>query len=399
MATTERSAPSWAGRSVAPGGIVARMEFPRESIGLGRPAASVWASVVAVGSRRWYFGGVVSLIWLVNTGFDLYGQYPGLADRIIVTGLLGLYSAAFLAIPPTAWAMPHRFRLLLPTALWALSFAFFPWLGWDVTTLWAYVGVSAALCLLPFRLTLAYIAVLTAVTAFGIVQAGATGDAIFYFPALVASISLMMAAFGRVIGSMNQLRATQHEMARLAVEQERSRVARDMHDILGHSLTVITVKAELAGRLVESDPERAAKEITEVEELARGALADVRSTVAGYRGVSVASELVNARTALEAAGIEATLPGSVDVVPAVYRELFGWVLREGVTNVVRHSGATRCVVELGDRFVQVSDNGTGATDATAGSGLVGLRERAAAAGATMSTGSAAGGGFVLRVSA
>ena len=113
----------------------------------------------------------------------------------------------------------------------------------------------------------------------------------------------MMAAFGRVITSMNQLRATQHELARLAVDRERERVARDMHDILGHSLTVITVKAELAGRLVDTDPEAASREIADVEDLARGALADVRSTVSGYRGISLGSEIASARTALAYAGI------------------------------------------------------------------------------------------------
>jgi two-component system sensor histidine kinase DesK len=171
-----------------------------------------------------------------------------------------------------------------------------------------------------------------------------------------------------------------------------------MHDILGHSLTVITVKAELAGRLLELDASRAAAEIADLEELARGALADVRSTVSGYREVQVGAELASARRALAAAGIDAELPGSTDMVPARHRGLFGWVLREGVTNVIRHSGASRCVVALGEDFLQIDDDGAGPPAALRpGGGLAGLQDRAGAAGATMSIGTSDGGGFRLRV--
>ena len=135
-------------------------------------------------------------------------------------------------------------------------------------------------------------------------------------------------------------------MAELAVQEERNRFARDLHDILGHSLTVITVKAELAGRLIAANPERAAAEVADVESLARAALADVRAAVAGYRELSLAGELVSARAALQAAEIKADLPTTIDEVPEENRELFAWVVREGVTNVVRHSGAKRCTIRL-----------------------------------------------------
>lgn len=348
--------------------------------------------------RRWYIGGLVGLVWLANAGVDLLASVPDTSSRILIVVLLVLNAAGYLAVPPLNWRMPQRYRLLLPVALWALSFTFFPWLGFGISSLWGYVGVVAAMSLLEFRVVLVFIAVLTAVATWFAWLDGDRGDALFTLPAIIASVSLMMAAFGRVLVSMNELRATQHEMARLAVDQERSRVARDLHDILGHSLTVITVKAELAGRLMESDPARAAVEIGEVEALARGALADVRSTVSGYREVSIASELANAKSALESAGIAPDLPGSVDAVPAHYRELFGWVVREGVTNVLRHSRASRCEVRLGHDFVEVIDDGVGAAASTDGSGLVGLRERVESAGLTMTAGSRPTGGFRLRVS-
>lgn len=366
-----------------------------------RSGAGSWtilASLRSGGARRWFFGGLVGLVWLINTGFDVYGRYPDASSRALFTVLLVLYAVVFLAIPPLNWVLPTRYRLLAPTGLWVLSLVLLPWLDWGVYSVWAYVGVAAAMSLVPFRAMVAYVAGIAIVTAVLAWLAGRDGDSIFLSAAIIASVSLMMAAFARTITSMNQLRATQHEMARLAVEQERSRVARDLHDILGHSLTVITVKAELAGRLIEADPARATREITEVEELARGALADVRATVAGYRGVSIASELANARSALESAGIAATLPGTVDIVPADFRELFGWVVREGVTNVVRHSRAAHCTIQLGRSFVEVIDDGRGGGEGT-GTGLTGLAERVTAAGLVMSAGPVPSGGFRLRVSA
>ena len=366
---------------------------------LGIPAQSLGGTLIGRGSRGWYIGGCVGLVWLVNSGFDILGRVADAPSRVAVVAVLVGYAAFFLVIPPINWRLPARLRLLLPTALWASSFLLFPWLGWGVYAVWAYVGVCAAMSLLRFPVILAYLAGLALLTVLFAWGEGLRGDDLFYGPAIITSVSLMMAAFAQTIISMNRLRATQHEMARLAVEQERSRVARDLHDILGHSLTVITVKAELAGRLISSDPDASAREISEIEGLARGALADVRSTVGGYRGVSIASELANARTALGAAGIEARLPGSVDVVPAEYRELFGWAVREGVTNVVRHSQATRCEIELGAASVEITDNGRGPGGSEPGTGLDGLRERVAAAGMRMTAGAGPDGGFRLRVSA
>jgi len=171
-----------------------------------------------------------------------------------------------------------------------------------------------------------------------------------------------------------------------------------VHDILGHSLTVITVKSELVGRLLEdTGHDRARREVAELEQLARSALADVRSTVAGTREVSLAGELAAARRALDAAGIDADLPGSVELAPPAHRELFAWALREGVTNVVRHSAARRCVVTLDGRALEVCDDGRGVGVAGGGgTGLHGLRARAEATGATLHCGPTRPG-FLLRV--
>jgi two-component system sensor histidine kinase DesK len=190
------------------------------------------------------------------------------------------------------------------------------------------------------------------------------------------------------------------ENARLAVTAERTRFARDLHDILGHSLTVITVKAELANRLLDVDPERARAEIADLERLSRDALTDVRRAVEGYRDLTLPGELARARVALLAADIDADLPHSTDEVPSELRELFAWTVREGVTNVIRHSGATRCRVRLAAGGVEVSDDGRGpGPDREGGHGLDGLRERASAAGAVLVTRPAEPTGFELSVRA
>ena len=195
-----------------------------------------------------------------------------------------------------------------------------------------------------------------------------------------------------------ELARARTDLADLAVARERERIARDVHDILGHSLTVITVKAELAGRLLPESPERAAREVADVESLARAALADVRATVSGFRAVSLANELASARVALEAAGVEAHVPSAADEVPEGLRELFAWTVREATTNVVRHASARTCEITLTSNRVRVSDDGVGPDGSVgAGSGLVGLRERAAATGARVLLGRSASGGFELCV--
>lgn len=169
-------------------------------------------------------------------------------------------------------------------------------------------------------------------------------------------------------------------VSQLELTEERERVARDVHDVLGHSLTVVTMKTELARRLIDSDPERAKAELAEVQDLSRAALAEIRATVAGLRVARLADEVESARVALAGAGIEADLPEDVAVVDPRHRITVAWVLREAVTNVVRHSRAQVCRVRLGSDGLVVEDDGRGTGGRGEGNGIRGLRERVAQAG-------------------
>jgi len=357
------------------------------------PRALWWRGAVS-----WYTGAGISLLWLISLAQGVLELSPSAASATVGILFVVVFALAFLVAAPIIWALGYRGRLVVCAALLALSFTLFPWLGWSVTGAWTYVGVIVGICVFPWRWTWPVILGLGVVA---LVTRGISegwSEDVLWLPAIIVSISFMMAAFARTTAAMNQLRATQARLEALAVERERGRVARDIHDILGHSLTVVTVKAELAGRLVDADPERAKAEIAEVEALARGALADVRATVAGVRAVNVSGELAAARSALEAAGIAAELPSSTDAVPPQHRELAGWVVREGVTNVVRHSGASVCRVTLGARDIEVADDGVGpAVSAARSTGLTGLRERVEASGGRMTVGRSDLGGFGLRV--
>lgn len=180
---------------------------------------------------------------------------------------------------------------------------------------------------------------------------------------------------------------------------ERERIARDLHDILGHTLSVITIRAELAGRLVEVDPTRAKAEIETVERVSREALAEVREAIAGHWGKGMSDEIERARSALDAAGIAFEARGFPSGMSAAQERVLGMALREGVTNVLRHSGAKRCLVtvasENGSVRLEVRDDGRGIAgrideNAGEGMGMRGIRERVGALGGDASWRSSAG---------
>jgi two-component system, NarL family, sensor histidine kinase DesK len=238
---------------------------------------------------------------------------------------------------------------------------------------------------------------------------------------LAALFSYSAARRAEAIG---MLRRTRAELARAAVAEERLRIAGDLHDLLGHSLSLITLKAELAGRILAADPDRAGREIAELEQVSRQSLSDVREAVAGYRQPDLAAELAAAGQLLDAAGIAsritaAGLPGLGHDADAA----LAWTVREGATNVVRHSHATQVDITVtagaSVAVAEISDNGAAAGAETsrsgppngdrarsgpplagsgaAGAGLAGLADRVRDLGGEIAAGSVPPHGFRLRV--
>jgi two-component system sensor histidine kinase DesK len=205
--------------------------------------------------------------------------------------------------------------------------------------------------------------------------------------------------------AVTQLKETRQQLARAAVAEERMRFSRDLHDLLGHTLSVIVVKSEAARRLAPRNIDAALIQIGDIESVGRQALTEIREAVTGYREGSLSTELDRARSALTASDIEVVVQESGPPLPPQTEALLGWVVREGITNVVRHSGATRTRIELSTRdgraCLAITDNGRGCpapggtTVTRTGTGLRGLTERLAAAGGSLAAGPAQSGGFTV----
>jgi two-component system sensor histidine kinase DesK len=318
-------------------------------------------------------------------------------NKILTTLLLICIAGAYLVLPPLLWvARPVTATAALLGFMAFTSLAFLL-IQVDAVWLWIYVCIVASMGTMSRPITFLMIGIIVAAQLIVITATGQFWN-YWYAVALTASISIMMFAFAQQIRAIRHLRDAQSEIARLAVVDERARFARDMHDVLGHSLTVVTVKAELARRLVDADPGKAITEIEDVERLSRAALADLRAAVAGYREMSLATELAAAQAALAAADITPHLPAHTDAVAPELRELFSWVLRESVTNVIRHSRARNCWVALERRSIRIGDDGVGGADIGAsGQGLAGIAARAEAAGATLEVTDSEDGGTLLTV--
>ncbi len=256
--------------------------------------------------------------------------------------------------------------------------------------LWLFIGVSAiAGITLPFRGAAISVFVLTLLTlgvSIRISGSLASTDWLHVIPLvlLVRGLGLDMIGFIRLSDALRELHHARKELAHQVVTEERLRMARDLHDLLGHTLSLITLKSELAGRLLEKDPLTAMQEIHEVERVARQALREVREAVAGYRQQTLRGELNAARQILEAAGIDCSIEYDAQIFSPVLDNVLGWVVREGVTNVIRHSRARHCLIRITSTnesaCVEVNNDGYPRENSMAnrtGSGLSGLAERVA----------------------
>jgi two-component system sensor histidine kinase DesK len=227
------------------------------------------------------------------------------------------------------------------------------------------------------------------------------GWQLFYsalFPVIIGAGNTFFAERNRM---NRRLRKANEEIEHLAKVAERERIARDLHDVLGHTLSVITLKSELAGKLIDRDPQRAGKEIREVEEISRQALSDVRDAIRGYRSKGLVAELAQAKSTLETAGVAVRCDASTTVkIPAVQEGVLTMAVREAVTNVVRHAQARTCTLRLeqqnGSCRLEVEDDGRGGFQ-NEGNGLRGMRERVEMLGGTLTRDSHAGTRLTITV--
>ena len=364
----------------------------------GGVRGNIGARLRGSGALKWYGGAAFGLVYQVIELWGVWSSNGSLGEKIFATALLLVVYGLFLVIPPLVWPMPVRVRVIAVLAFWAFTFVLFPVVGITTVWVWSLLVVMVSFVWLPRVPALVLVLSIVAVQVIVVALAGWPVE-VAYAPFITFAVGFSMVFYAQLIMQNQQLQDAHAEIARLAVSEERARLARDLHDSLGHSLTVVAVKSELAGKLVDRDSVKVKSELADIERLARDGLSDLRASVAGYRDVDLASELASARIALIASGVDAHLPEDVGIVRPEFRALFGWVVREGVTNVIRHAEASNCWIDLGPRRVLIRDDGAGSAPGSPGNGLRGLRERADAAGATVRSGAAADGGFELEVTA
>ncbi|MFF3988512.1 sensor histidine kinase [Streptomyces sp. NPDC001797] len=336
------------------------------------------------------------LVFLASPAQDLASGHHTTA--VTAAGWAGLtaFVGIYLAIVFRSMGRPFRgwvvtAAIVVEGAL-AVTLAFS--LGGSWFGLFVYVSV---MCGVTFPLRIAYWTI--PLTTAAMVLAGwyvHDMDEAWGLFLVVLLVGFSMTGVRQLVATTVELRKARATVAQLAANEERLRLARDLHDLLGHSLSLITLKSELAGRMLPDHPDKAAQQVSDIEQVSRQALVDVREAVTGYRRPRLAAELAGAQVALTAAAVTAEIPADPDLagVPDEGETALAWALREAITNVVRHSGASACTVELLRRQtldgpvleLAVEDNGSGGSGKGPGNGLTGLTERLEKAGGTLEAG-------------
>jgi two-component system sensor histidine kinase DesK len=329
--------------------------------------------------------GWAPFVWIAYSGFFFLDPILNHAHRNLwMWDMLGY--AVFLVLYLGLFFLPKPHGVLHICGLVALGMVFLPYNGGSST----FFIFAAAF--LPFVVgtQIKAIAGMIAIVAIAGIEGRVLhleGWTIFYaavFPLIVGGGNIFIAERNRM---HRQLRKADEEIEHLAKVAERERIARDLHDVLGHTLSVITLKSELAGKLIDRDPQRAGKEIREVEEISRHALSEVRDAIRGYRSKGLAAELAQAKCTLETAGLTVQCDAATTMkLPAMQESVLSLVVREAVTNVVRHAQAHTCRLRLdqqnGSCRLEIHDDGLGGFTGE-GNGLRGMRERVEMLGGTL----------------
>jgi two-component system sensor histidine kinase DesK len=327
-------------------------------------ARPIWASAPLLGI---FIVLIIAAIW--------YGFRRGQGDRLAIGLLAGLTGDAFVL---AGW-FGHNMNMLFPLAAMACGVVV-PWTRrpWPMM-----VGVV--------------LSVSAGMTAW--LRGASAGDSFTVWYSTLIS-GFIIATILRLFAAIKELRETREELARSAVSEERLRFARDLHDLLGHTLSVMVIKAQAVRKLIPRDGDLAVEQAADIETIGRDALRQVRLAVTGYRGQGLAAEIDGARTALRDAGIELRVRQEGAPLSDEASSLLGWAVREAVTNVIRHSGAGNCEISVDGRdgaaVLSIHDDGRGGPPVK-GNGLHGLTERVSGAGGHLEAGPAEGCGYLLTV--
>jgi two-component system, NarL family, sensor histidine kinase DesK len=325
------------------------------------------------------------LLWVVYLGFFFIDPVVSHASaRIWLLDLSG--AAVFLILYFGLFFLECPRALVHIGAMVALGLLFQP-INDGATTFFIFAAAMLPFCIetqIGAVIGLAIIGLLGAVEGFLLHVNSWTLFFSSLFPIFIGAGNTFFAERNRM---NHKLRKANEEIEQLAKVAERERIARDLHDVLGHTLSVITLKSELAGKLMDRDPERAGKEISEVSEISRQALSDVRDAIRGYRAKGLAAELAQAKSTLETAGLAVQCDAASTVkLPAMQESVLSLAVREGVTNVVRHAQARSCRLRLeqynGSCRLEIQDDGLGSSSEE-GNGLRGMRERVEMIGGTL----------------
>jgi two-component system sensor histidine kinase DesK len=324
---------------------------------------------------------------------------------VCVALVLALFGVQFAVSSPGArqWS-PSRVALMLALQT-VLTFAPPAWFGVSWGSMEGPLAASLLLTLPARYAWPSYGALIAFIPVYNLL-AGAPLDLTVYYTLAGMLTGLVIYGLTRLTDLVREVHDTREELARMAVAQERLRFARDLHDLLGYSLSAITLKGELIQRLIATRPEAARRETVSVLQVARQALADVRLVSSGYRDMSLAEEAESAGTVLAAAGVRARVEVECGRLHPVVDTVLATALREGVTNILRHSRVRVCAIEAerDDETVrlrltndQPHGSGRNFSDRSGGSGLDNLRFRLSAVGGGLSAGLQEDGAFVLEV--
>jgi two-component system sensor histidine kinase DesK len=356
---------------------------------------------------RWFLFGLHLALLAVAPVFTITG-FGGDAGSPAIVVLAALAIGALQLRHSFAAARGERPRGWPSTLLAVTGLAYLPigWLGMGWAPMQYFVIASAAMLLRGWPASAAVAAPLL-VTAAGVVGEVPVGEgvaqealSVAYWTVGLVTGAVALYGAARLVWVLDELEDARTELAELAIGRERLRISRDLHDLLGHSLSAISLKGDLARRLLHSDVRAARAEIEGLTEVARGALRDVRAVTRDQHAVSLRTEADGAAALLGAAGIDARIDVDLPELARPTEQVLAWAVREGITNVLRHSQATTCSVTAArqDGMVRLEIVNDGARPpAGEGNGLAGLAERARALSGSASGQRLRGGRFRLLV--